>query len=70
MLLFQYGITLSKNKAGIFTISHECLKEKNATSKNSSLENIYEICDGEIIFMYGLEEENGFVVEIRNKTMN
>ena len=30
----------------------------------------YEICDGEIIFMYGLEEENGFVVEIRNKTMN
>ena len=70
LLLFQYGITLSKNKAGKFTISHECLKEKNATSKNSSLEIIYEICDGEIIFMYGLEEENGFVVEIRNKTMN
>lgn len=45
-------------------------KRKNATSKNSSLEIIYEICDGEIIFMYGLEEENGFVVEIRNKTMN
>ena len=29
LLLFQYGITLSKNKAGKFTISHECLKEKN-----------------------------------------
>lgn len=28
LLLFQYGITLSKNKAGKFTISHECLKEK------------------------------------------
>lgn len=70
LLLFQYGITLSKNKAGKFTITHECLKEKNATSKNSSLEIIYEICDGEIIFMYGLEEENGFVAEIRNKTMN
>ena len=70
LLLYQYEITLSKNKTGKFTIAQECLKGKKATLKSSSLEKIYEVCDGEIIFIYGSEEENGFVAEIRNKTMN
>ena len=70
LLLYQYEVTLSKNKTGKFTIAQECLKGKKATLKSSSLEKIYEVCDGEIIFIYGSEEENGFVAEIRNKTMN
>lgn len=70
LLLYQYEITLSKNKTGKFTIAQECLKGKKAILKSSSLEKIYEVCDGEIIFIYGSEEENGFVAEIRNKTMN
>ena len=70
LLLYQYEITLSKNKTGKFTIAQECLKGKKATSKSSSLEKIYEVCDGEILFIYGSEEDNGFVAEIRNKTMN
>ena len=70
LLLYQYEITLSKNKTGKFAIAQECLKGKKATLKSSSLEKIYEVCDGEIIFIYGSEEENGFVAEIRNKTMN
>ena len=45
-------------------------REKMRHRKSSSLEIIYEVCDGEIIFMYGSEEENGFVAEIRNKTMD
>lgn len=70
LLLYQYEVTLSKNKTGKFAIAQECLKGKKATLKSSSLEKIYEVCDGEIIFIYGSEEENGFVAEIRNKTMN
>ena len=55
LLLYQYEITLSKNKTGKFTIAQECLKGKKATLKSSSLEKIYEVCDGEIIFIYGSE---------------
>ncbi len=71
LLLFQYGITLSKNKAGKFTISHECLKRKKMRHQRTVLwKSFMKFVMVKSFFMYGLEEENGFVVEIRNKTMN
>ena len=70
LFFYQYGIALSKNKTGKFIISHEYLKGKKAVSKSSSLETIYEVCDGKIVYILGEKEKNRFVDNIINRTMN
>lgn len=52
LMLFRYGIQLSKDASGKYMISHEELSVKKATSKNDSMEKIFEAANGEIVFIY------------------
>ena len=67
-LLFRYCVTLSKDIAGKYVISHEKLLEKNATTKSNVMNTIFEVTNGEIIFLS--EEKNELSRMLLNKTMN
>lgn len=69
LILFQYSVTLTKDFSGKYTISHERLSEKKATSKSENIEILFEVNDGEIDIVY-VEKEENFSDRIRNKTMN
>ena len=68
IILFRYSVTLSKDIAGKYVISHEGLLAKNATTKSEIMNPIFEVTNGEITFLYGKEDE--FSKVLRNKTMN
>ena len=48
LIYFKYELTLSKNKIGKYMISNERLSSRKATSKSDSMENIFEVVDGEV----------------------
>lgn len=52
LLYLRYTLTLSKNNTGKYVISHEQLSLKNATSKNDSMETIFEVTAGEVRSIY------------------
>ena len=68
--LFKYSVTLSRDITGKYTISHECLSTKKATSKSEYMETIFEVSGGKIVHVYERMERNEFAKELSNKTMN
>lgn len=69
IIYFQYEITISKNKSGKYSISHEKLSSRKAASKNDSMEMIFEAIDGELAFIQQKNHEE-FSDEIIEKTKN
>ena len=67
VMLFRYSVTLSKDITGKYVISHESLAARNAASKKEDMEGIFEVSNGEIVYVYGKEEDS---VSVVNKTMN
>lgn len=68
LLFCRYNVTVSKNVAGKYAISQESLSTKKATSKSEVMEKIFEVSNGEIVFIYGKKDEMSEV--ILNRTMN
>lgn len=58
-LLFQYNLTLSKDSVGKYVISREQLSSKKATSKGASLERVFEIFNGKVLFISD-SKDDGF----------
>ena len=48
LLYFRYKVILSKNKVGKYTISFEKLSFNKATSKNETMETVFEVVNGEV----------------------
>lgn len=46
LIYFRYKVILSKNKIGKYVISYEKLSLKNATSRNDSMQTVFEVMDG------------------------
>lgn len=70
VMLFRYTVILSKDAAGKYTISYERLANKKVTSKSESMETIFEVSGGEIVFIYGRKEQDEFSSAVLKKTMN
>lgn len=70
LMLFRYSVTLSKDATGKYIISHEILSTKKATSKSESMETIFEVSDGEIIFIYGKKRQKELFDILFKKTIN
>ena len=70
VLLFRYNVTLSRDGSGKYIISHEKLSVKKATSRRESMDILYEISNGEIVFIWGMSEKTELSNKIQNKTMN
>ena len=69
LLYLRYSITLSKNVTGKYVISHEQLFFKKPMSKNDNLTKVFEVCNGEIIFV-NIKDDNAFSSMISKKTTN
>ncbi|MCI7097631.1 MAG: ATP-binding protein [Lachnospiraceae bacterium] len=69
-MLFQYSVKLSRDATGKYIISYERLATRKATSKNESMETVFEVSDGEIKFIYGKRELDGLSDAVFKKTMN
>ena len=69
LLYFRYSVLLSKDITGKFVIAHELLHSKNATSKSDYFMKIFEVCDGEIVFV-AAKEDSEFSNMILKKTTN
>jgi AAA15 family ATPase/GTPase len=67
--VYRYSVTVSMDDTGKHTISHEQLSAKNSTSKSENMETIFEVSDGELIFLLG-KDQSKFVATVREKTMN
>ena len=70
LMRFRYNVTLSKEVTGKYIISYECLSTKKATSKSENMETIFEVSDGEIVFIYGRKEQDELSISVLNKTIN
>lgn len=70
VMFFRYCVTLSRNDAGKYIISDERLSTKKATSKSESMETVFEVSNGELVFAYERKEQDEFTASIYNKTMN
>ena len=70
LLLYRYDVEVSKNIAGRYVIFHESLAYKKATSKSERLEGLFEISDGEVIFISNKQKTDSFPNILVNKTMN
>lgn len=69
LLFFKYGISLTREQTGKYVISHEELSSKNATSKTDSMEPIFKVVNGEIVFIK--EEKNTKLIDVfLKKTIN
>lgn len=68
-MIFRYEIKLLKDKTGKYVIAYECLSSKNANSKNDFMETVFEVKDGELIFI-GKSENDMFAKVIQQKTTN
>lgn len=69
LMHFKYNVTLSKDSIGKYVISNEKLAVKRATFPNESLMLLFEVVNGEIIYI-DEEENDGFVQILLKKTMN
>lgn len=67
--LFRYRITLSRDFGGKYIISKEQLFSKKVSSKNDSMEIIFEIVKGEIQFLWGKEKDE-YIELILKRTAN
>ena len=56
-MIFRYEIKLLKDKTGKYVIAYECLSSKNANSKNDFMETVFEVKDGELIFIRKSEND-------------
>ena len=63
-------MTLTKDASGKYAVTHECLSGKKATSRNDSMDIVYEVSGGEIVFISGINEHSKFSADIQSKTMN
>lgn len=70
IMLFRYRITISRDVTGKYIISYECLETKKATSKNETMETIFEVVGGEIAFLHGEKDKGELSLAILKKTMN
>ena len=68
-MIFRYEIKLLKDKTGKYVIAYECLSSKNANSKNDFMETVFEVKDGELIFIRKSENDM-FAKVIQQKTTN
>lgn len=68
-MIFRYEIKLLKDKTGKYVIAHEGLTSKNANSKNDFMETVFEVKDGELIFIRKSENDM-FAKVIQQKTTN
>lgn len=66
--LFRYSVTLTKDITGKYAISHEKLSVRNALSKSESMNIVFEVSKGEIVFLSGNEDSFSKILLI--KTMN
>lgn len=69
-LLFRYSVTLTRDTSGKYAVTHECLSGKKATSRNDSMDIVYEVSGGEIVFISEINEHSKFSADIQSKTMN
>ena len=69
LLYFRYAVTLSKDITGKYVISHEQLLSKRATSKSDYMMKVFEVCDGEIVFV-DMKDDNEFSNIVMKKTTN
>lgn len=67
LALFRYRIVLSKGASGKYVISYEELSSKKAVSKNDSMEMIFKVVNGEIVFVK--KDQNGGFLDIVLKKM-
>lgn len=65
---FRYTLILSKNKVEKYVISFEKLSFKNATSKNESMETVFEVFNGEVQSI--LMDDKIFSEMILKRTIN
>ena len=65
LMLFRYELTLAKDIAGKYVISHEKLSSKNAASKSDTLYKIIEVVDGKIVYL-----DSDDIFSIKEKMMN
>lgn len=70
--LFQlcYTITVSRNLSGKYVISYEKLESKKATSKSDKMSTIFEIQNGELVYIERKDEDEDFVELLTGKTVN
>lgn len=66
--LLQYCISITKDLTDHFVISNESLKQKNATSRQSDFEIVYDIKNGEIEKIN--QDKSGFYELVIDKTKN
>lgn len=69
LVFFRYKVVLSRDALGKFMISCEELSAKKATSKSESMETVFKVINGEIVFIYG-EEKDELINELLRKTLN
>lgn len=67
IMLCRYNVTVSRNAAGKYIISHESLSTKKATSKSEFMEKIFEVSNGELVFIN--EKKDDFSDVIISKKM-
>lgn len=65
LVLFRYGVTLARESSGKYVISQEELSSKKATSKNESMEAIFKIINGEIVFVKGNKNDEFFDMSLK-----
>ena len=56
-LLFKYCIELSKDNVGRYVISHEKLSYRKATSKDETLQTVFEVIKGKVVDISGTVED-------------
>lgn len=69
LIYFRYGLILSKNKVGKYTISFEKLSFKKATSKNETMETVFEVVNGEVQSILKIDDKI-FSEMILKRTVN
>lgn len=68
--LFCYNVTLSKDVTGKYIISHECLSNKKATSKSESKDIVFEVSNGEVVYIHGKKQHDDLCDTVLKKTVN
>ena len=68
LMFFRYNIVLSRDAIGKYTISHEKLSAKKATSKSDLMMPILEVVNGDVV--HNQEEKDEFTQELLKKTTN
>lgn len=69
LMIFRYRVVLSRDAIGKYTISHEKLSVKRATSKSDLMMPVFEVVNGEVVHNQG-EEKEELTQEFLKKTTN